>query len=154
MNKELIERMKTNRVPNYLLEDDEYGCLEDVGENNREYHGQNWVKDYGRMTRNSNLVHRIVADYQPPVEDELEKVEIELVQDVHRFKRYDVDWYAINAPALKGFAGYLHADGRIRMSYCVNLDKDTGLECDIMFAVQLKYTKISHATHVLFRRQG
>lgn len=68
MNKELTEKMKNNKVPNYLLTDEEWECLESADKWQWfNCVGVKWV-DTDNCHRTSNQVHRIHPDWQPEPE--------------------------------------------------------------------------------------
>lgn len=89
MNKELIERMKNNRVQTFLLSDEEYQILIDVGLENLEYHYKkdSWCRVNNIVDRYSNLIIRIKADYQPEAEQDIEKVEVDTNREVLVYNR-------------------------------------------------------------------
>ncbi len=159
MNKELIEKMKNNRVSNYLLEDDEFRCLENAGMENREWKSictDKWEKDQNTKCDRYNLfVYRIRADYQPPVEDEFERVKITCVRGAYCIDVDGISWHATSAPCFPGFAGYLHPATEVYLN---------GYKSNQYFlwtngqAYSNSYAEThnqeSRATHVLFRRPG
>ena len=65
MNLDLIEKMKQNRVPNYLLTEEEFQCLKDAEPYVEYYlsHLKNWKPDNTIEDRDSLIVNRIRKDY-------------------------------------------------------------------------------------------
>jgi len=68
MNKEMIERLKQNRVDWRLLTQEEKECFDSVGAKNncQWFDGKDWVECYCREFNCSSIVYRIKSGYQPP----------------------------------------------------------------------------------------
>jgi len=72
MNKEMIEKLKHNNIPNFLLPDDEFEALDRAGIKNRAWatltYPVIWENDAnGDFHRISSFVYRIKSTYQPAV---------------------------------------------------------------------------------------
>lgn len=111
MKKELIERMKQNRVPNYLLTDEEWECFKSA--NIFQYIAKgfsDWLDTADCAKRSSGIVHRIHPDYQPEPERKVVKYPV--------YKNFgSLFWgnavslsYAANST---NFIGFEYADGDI-----------------------------------------
>lgn len=83
----MIEKWEQNRIPNCLLTNEEYEELTRFKYNDMLYYcdgkwisnciwSQLGVKYNCSCSRNSNIVHRLRPDYQPPQEPKIKKFEI------------------------------------------------------------------------------
>jgi hypothetical protein len=133
--KKLIERMKNNRVPNYLLTDEEFECLESVGYRDLEYYKLSvkaWHANITFIEKRSITVYRIRPDYQPEPEPEIIKCEIygsgtsDATKLYFRYNNNSLMLY--KAIGFAGFKGFEFADGTVNhMSFwSVVVNSETG----------------------------
>ena len=85
MNKEMIQKWKNNRIPNYMLTDDEFKELAGFGYENLEWYSKTtrWEKNNSPIHRSNSLPHRLRPDYEP--EPEIEKFRIYILEGELRF---------------------------------------------------------------------
>lgn len=83
----MIQKWKNNRIPNYMLTDDEFKELAGFGYENLEWYSKTtrWEKNNSPIHRSNSLPHRLRPDYEP--EPEIEKCRIYILEGELRFDR-------------------------------------------------------------------
>ncbi len=107
MDKDMIEKMKKNRVQWNLLTKEEQAALKDAGgENTLYYGGEAWVRMvFSDFEDYPSLIYRIKSDYEPP---EIEKCPVKPYQGQLCYTRHDITIHfgiseAVDDPNFIGF---------------------------------------------------